>query len=61
MSPYSTLIHGGGLSVATEESVRGEYGEDGWVLCSGKAPLSWWFSDGVVPSAERSVGSILSG
>ena len=61
MSPYSTFSHGGGSSVATEESVRGEYVEDSWVMCGVKAPLSWWFSDGVVPLSEISVGYILSG
>ena len=60
-SPSSTRGHGRGFSVATEVSVRGEHGEDFWVPCGRKAPLSPWFLAGVVPSSASSVGSSLSG
>ena len=51
---------GGGSSVATEASARGECIEDDWVLCGIVDPLFQWFSDGLVPSSARSVGSISS-
>ena len=48
-------------SEATEASVRGEYSEDNWVPCGGEAPLSRWFSAGVVSLLTRSIGSTSSG
>ena len=56
VSQSSTWVSGGGSSVATEASVGGEYGEGGWGPCSGKAPLLWWFSEGVVLLSASSVG-----
>ena len=53
----STWGKNGGGSKATEESLRGEFGEDGWVPCGGEAPLSQRFSDREVLSSARSVGS----
>ena len=41
-SPVSTWGRDRGLSVAIEASVRGDFGEDGWMLGSGKVPSSWW-------------------
>ena len=49
--------HSEGSYVATEASVRGEYGEDGWMLYGGKAPLSRCFPDGVVLLLTSSAGS----
>ena len=40
--------HSRGGSEVTEESVRSDCGKDGWLVCGGKAPLYWWFSDGLV-------------
>ena len=57
----STQGSGIGLSLATEESVRGEFGKDGWVTCGVKDPLYWSFSSGVVSSSVSSVGLISSG
>ena len=37
--------------------VRGEYNKDGWVPSSGVAPLSWWFSIGLVSELASSVVS----
>ena len=60
VSPASTQRRVGGSSIANEAFLRGECGEDGWVTCGGKAPLSQWFSAGVVLSSTSSLGSILS-
>ena len=54
----STQGRGGGSSIATKSSVRGEFGKDGWITCDVKAPLYWWLSSGVVPSLASSVGLI---
>ena len=51
--------HSGGSSVATEASIRGVFSKYDWVPCGGKAPLSQWFSDGVVLLSVSSVGLIL--
>ena len=58
-SPVSMLVHGGGSSIATKVSVRGDCGKDGWVPSCGKVSLSWWFWDGVVSSPAIYVGSRL--
>ena len=39
----------------------GECIDDGWVMSGSEAPLSWWFSAGVVLASARSAGSIFSG
>ena len=53
----STQGRSGGSSRETKESVRGECNEYGWVLCGGEAPLSWWFSAGVVLLLASTIGS----
>ena len=42
-------------------SVRGECGDDGWVLSVGEAPLSRWFLVELVSAFAISVDSISSG
>ena len=60
-SLVSTRGRGGGGFEATDLSVRDDYGEDGWVPCGGKVPLSQWFSYEVVSSLASSVGLTSSG
>ena len=54
-------MHGriGGVAEATEVSSGGECGGEGWVLNSGMAPLSWWFSGRSVAALVSSVISSL--
>ena len=54
-SPASTRGYVGGSDGATEESNRGECGEDVWVSSIGVAPFSWWFSVGLVLASASSV------
>ena len=60
-APASTKGHGGDLSGVTKVYVRGDCGKYGWVLSGGEAPLSWWFSVGVVSALAISVDSSLTG
>ena len=55
------MERGGGLSRATGASVRGDFGEDGWVPTGGKNPLSSWFLARVVLASTSSVEFILLG
>ena len=59
--PSSMQRRGRGSSVAAEASVRGECIKDVWVPCSGEAPLSRYFSAGVVLLVVISIGLSLSG
>ena len=44
-----------GTEEATEVSSRGDCVGEGWVLTSGVATLSWWFSSGLVSALASSV------
>ena len=61
VSPASTQRRVGGSSIANEAFLRGECGEDGWVTCGGKAPLSQWFSVGLVLALVSFVNSSFPG
>ena len=45
--PFPTRYPRRVLYRATKAYIRGKYGEDGWVPCSGESPLSRWFSAGL--------------
>ena len=61
MSPASTRGNGRGLYGATRVSVRGDYGEDGWMPSGDEAPLSQCFFAMVVSAVVSSVELSSSG
>ena len=59
--PASMRGRSAGSSEAIEASVRGDNGEDSWVICGSVSPLPRWFLAGVVSLLVRSVGLTSSG